>query len=206
MPTNIDTALTTLAATKIFLNVGQDAANTSRDSQISALISAVSGEISTFCGRKFAQATYTNEIYNGNGSEFLWLRNWPTTVTSIYEDSGGAFGSGTLLTARSGGSGDYWAMAGEESHGRVVKVNGVWGAGHGNIQVTYVGGYATIPTPISELAHEWIGILWARSERKAHDMQSQAGPAGGSTSYLAREIPADITARLMRWKAIRIYG
>ena len=202
MPTNIDTALTTRTALKTFLNID----NTSRDSQLDALISAISGEISTFCGRKFAQATYTNEIYSGNGSEYLWLRNWPVTVTSIYEDSGGAFGSGTLLTARSSGSGDYWAMAGEESHGRVVRVNGVWGAGHGNIQVTYVGGYATIPTPISELVHEWIGIAWARSERKAHDMQSQAGPAGGSTSYLAREIPADIAARLTRWKAIRIYG
>lgn len=66
-------ALTTLARTKIFLGI----TNTTSDAKLELLINSVSAYIEKYTGRKFARATYTNEVYDGSSNSYLYLRNTP---------------------------------------------------------------------------------------------------------------------------------
>lgn len=95
-------ALCELQEAKDFMSVTGDA----DDDTLELLIDLASEFIQTECGRRFAQATYT-DYYSGNGTIHLILRHRPVrSVASIYLDNTGCFGQGddsfpasTLLTA-----------------------------------------------------------------------------------------------------------
>lgn len=69
-------ALTTLARAKSFLEVSGD----SKDSVLTMIINQVSGSIEAFLKRRLLSQTYTDEKYDGTGSETLVLKNFPVTA------------------------------------------------------------------------------------------------------------------------------
>lgn len=95
-------ALCTLQEAKDFQSITGDDDNDT----LTLLIVLASEFIQTECGRRFAQATYT-DYYSGNGTIYLPLRHRPVrSITSIHLDNSGYFGqaddpfpASTLLTA-----------------------------------------------------------------------------------------------------------
>lgn len=197
--TNPDDALTTTAAAKVYLKIG----NTNDDTVIAALVSRYSAVVSTYCDRRFAATTYTNERYDGTGTENLYLRAFPvTTMTSIYLDSARDFAAGSLLVADD----DYYVVP-EDGHGLVVRLNGVWDKGVAVIKATYVAGYATIPGPVIEATHRLIARAKAWSDMGTHAVSAQSIQAGGgSVSFVEHDIPKDVKKLLEPYRKTRIRG
>ena len=157
-------ALTTLSTIKSILNV----TTTAQDAWLSALRTAAEAVIARRCNRVFESATYT-EYYTGNSTKYLVLRQKPvTSITSVYMDNDGNYGftsgsfdSTTLLTSGVDYSLDLDTNGTTSSSGILVRMKTVWpmldrsytprqlvlniGPSMGNIKVTYVAGYTTIP-------------------------------------------------------------
>jgi hypothetical protein len=69
-------ALTTTARAKTYL--GSSAA----DATVESVVNAVTAWIESYCGRRFKQTTYTNELLDSDGSEYLFLSNYPVDETT----------------------------------------------------------------------------------------------------------------------------
>jgi len=76
---SIDNALTTLARAKSYLDIS----GSTKDLILTMLILAASKYIEeTHCQRRFKHQAYTSEVYNGNGSPRLFLKNKPIVTGS----------------------------------------------------------------------------------------------------------------------------
>lgn len=73
-------ALTTLARTKTFLGIS----NNTNDGLLTSLINAVTVFIERYCDRRFLQTAYSNEVYNGNGTNKLVLKNYPVSSSATF--------------------------------------------------------------------------------------------------------------------------
>lgn len=157
-------ALTTLSQLKAFLNV----TDSSKDAWLEALRGAAEADIKLYCNQNFEQTTQT-EYYTGNGQRVLVLRQRPVqSITSVFYDSYGNFGtspgafdSTTLLTAGTHYCLDLDQGSSLSSSGILFRINTVWAelgriytpgklyaeqiSNAGNLKITYISGYATIP-------------------------------------------------------------
>lgn len=157
--------------------IGQAAQNPS----LPFLIQAASNLITQSCNRPFwtvgNAANPLVEYLNGSGDPYLPLGYWPVqSVTSIYLDNAAfwnsasnAFASTTIL-----GEGTDYALELDTIYSTskcaiVLRINGVWDSvylrdggmlssygtnGQGNIKVTYIYGYTSIPEDI-----QWAATL-----------------------------------------------
>lgn len=156
-------ALITLAEFKATMGIS----DSTNDSLYTALIAHADALIKKRTRRNLESATFT-QIYSGNGSIHLFLKETPVTgVSSIYLNNSAywdlsAFTSSHLLVAGT----DYavqWNESGLCVSGIVRRLNGVWPGAvldspqrlvhgpeiqQGNIKVTYTAGYATIPSDL----------------------------------------------------------
>ncbi len=104
------------------------------------IINFASDFIEKFCNRKFIAATYTLEIYSGNGRQKLYVKNGPlNTVTTVqawdtYNNS--ASESYTVYQ-------DYLL---DLEYGFIFMRSG-WTKGFQNFRVTYNGGWAIADIP-----------------------------------------------------------
>src|SRR5512133_1755835 len=113
---------------------------TSLDTTLAAtLINSATALLERVCGRTFRSATSTNEYLSGEGTPFLYLKNFPvTSITSL-----------TLYDRYS--AADVWTLTEDRDFyldpetGRIVAACGTFQDGRRNYRCTYVGGYATIP-------------------------------------------------------------
>jgi hypothetical protein len=165
-------ALTTRTIVKGFLNIS--ASDTTLDAWIDAILPAAEAVIKTYLGRELESTTYT-EFYTGDNKNFFVLRQTPvTTLTSLYFDQegffgtnpAGAFDSTKLLTEGVDFALD-WKNSGlskVSDTGIVWRINDVWPhwkrdirpgtmswvyqESRGNLKVTYVAGYSTIPSDL----------------------------------------------------------
>ncbi|MFC4768738.1 head-tail connector protein [Effusibacillus consociatus] len=146
MPLNAN-ALTDLASTKSYLDI--DTTDTSKDSIIEFLINAASEAIEKYCRRKMKQATYTDEEYDGTGSQNLYLKQYPiSSITSIKIDD--------VVVAAT----EYKTR---KESGIVVRMNAMWDKGILNLKVTYQAGYAAIPSDV-ELACKHLVKFYFKTE------------------------------------------
>lgn len=141
-PTLNANALTTLENVKYVW--GRPQADTGDDERIITLINLITGRIEYWCGRKFKSATYTAEKYDGNGDNYLFLKQYPIiSVTEILRDD---------------------VAIGETAY-KIYKEEGYilketfWTHGYQNLKVTYDAGFTTIPPALAEIAIEWVIML-----------------------------------------------
>ena len=206
-----DTALTTLAAVKIYLNVE----TTGRDTQLSALVSRYSALVSRFCRRAFVETAASpalwTEYLTGNGSRYLSLRATPVTNIStavsgttpgVWVDAARQFSTAeTLSVAGSSPTGDFLVEDGDL--GRLVRLNGVWPTSPGSIKTIWQGGYATasVPGPVVEAVHIWIATTFAVAEKGSWAITSESVQVGGgSTSYREVDMPKAVAQMLIPWR------
>src|SRR5512147_1225586 len=140
--------LTTLANVKTLLQISDN----SQDSLLSLLISSISSQIETYCGRSFGYADY-DEILASNNRQLLQLNQWPIKKITFIKQSGN-----TLVAGQ-----DYQTYSQYLNAGQVYRGSGWTGpswvrgltadpyTGEYIYEVSYSAGYvlpgATAPTP-----------------------------------------------------------
>lgn len=72
----LDYALTTRARVKTFLGI----TSTDDDTLLDSLINVVTNFIENYCDRRFKLTTYTDEVYDGNGSQQMLLKQYPVVA------------------------------------------------------------------------------------------------------------------------------
>lgn len=107
------------------------------------LITAASKFANNFTSRKLAKRTYSgetdDEIYDGTGSIFLYLRQYPVvSITAIYEDIDRTWGASTEIDS------DSYTFY--PNRGKVVFDNVLF-TGLRTVKVGYVAGYVPPDTP-----------------------------------------------------------
>ena len=134
-------ALITLAEAKSFLGLGNISTG---DAILETVIEGVSASFSSYADADFKSATYTSAKFDGNGKTYFYLPHFPvTTFTSLYEDD-------TLLVKDT----DYWV---DTDYGIVYRIRSLWPeigntarwtTSRQGITVTYVAGYAAVPSDV----------------------------------------------------------
>lgn len=178
-------ALTTVQAVKALASITTE----DEDDVLTALLGGVNETVLGWLRRRIEMATYT-EILSGDDGRFLRLSEYPVlSLTSVYLDHGAHYGQSddpfpatTLLD----GELDYalvktTPMAGAPSVpvaqvGLIERIGGPWPGisrrtlgslsmtrekAAGNVKVTYVAGYATVPQDLALAA----GLLVLRARQ-----------------------------------------
>jgi len=167
-------AITTISAFKTYAGIS----GTAEDAFLTQILPQVEAALAAEMGRQIESANVT-EYYSGTGTNSLWLRKTPVqSITSAYQDDDAYFGTAsdpfpaaTLLTAGT----DYALQVDQPTGGgtasmggRLFRIGGVWSRPFaarsgtllaapsdaiGNIKVTYVAGWSTVPTNIVLAVH-----------------------------------------------------
>ena len=74
--------LTTRQRLKDFLDISADDATT--NNVLDRIINAVTDWAESYCQRRFSWTAYTNEMYDGNDSQILMLRNYPVQTGETF--------------------------------------------------------------------------------------------------------------------------
>lgn len=74
-------ALTTVARFKSYAGITV----ATFDTKIEMLINVVTDFIEHYCDRRFLQTAYTNELYDGHGSQQLLLKNYPVNTSATFQ-------------------------------------------------------------------------------------------------------------------------
>ncbi|WP_141434387.1 head-tail connector protein [Bacillus sp. 03113] len=151
-------ALTTLESVKNYLKIGTE--QTSEDSMLEGLINSASSAIENYCERKFKEQTYIDEEYDGGGSKYLHLKQYPVKeIISVAIDE-------TSLDVA-----DYKV---KKSNGTLIRKNSVWPEGDINILVSYIAGFSEIPNDL-ELACKHLVMSYFKSDIASFSTTFQEG-------------------------------
>jgi hypothetical protein len=132
-------ALFTLENLKTYLGIS----GTSEDVQLDLLVGMVDGLVKKYTRRDLEQTTYTNEIYDGPGTNSLLLNQYPVeSITSVIQHTETI--SAVTLAERENGESGYYLRDAESG---ILWNNDLWDRGRGIIQVTYKAGYYVGTTP-----------------------------------------------------------
>jgi len=179
------TALTTLAATKVALNLG---AATGDDASITAMIPQVTELALRRMGRPaFFKAEVDQDEYPRptfcRGSRLVLDRYPNVVITSLWVSSSvpRAYGAQELLVAGT----DYLL---DPDQGVVDRFSGYWPDGLRQIKVTYNGGHETIPADLERAAQEVIAFwLQKGKDRLYHVTSTELGD--GQVQGIRFDIP-----------------
>lgn len=175
-------SFTSLSVLKRHLDIESN--DLTQDARLEQMRQQSEQAVLTYLNRNSLERVTYTEYYDGNGLTKLVLRNIPVvSITSIYEDRNGgyygdavsAFPTSSLLTAGV----DYVLQRDGKSpevgkSGMVIRIGSVWPAlseriygllagdsvnGIGNVKITYIAGYASVPSDISLAVYQFIGEL-----------------------------------------------
>lgn len=126
-------ALTTLARLKVYLGI----TSASYDTVLEYAIDSATAFILQYCDRTFQKIVYSNEIYDGNGSKNLLLKNYPVisgqTFTLEIRDSIDNNGSFSVIASE-----DYFI---KESSGIISYISGIFAKIDQHYRISYTAGY-----------------------------------------------------------------
>ena len=97
-------ALTSVQRLADFLGLGTITAGSTKETLLQMVINSVTAFVESYCKRRFKETTYTQELYDGDGTQFLFLKNYPV-------DSSGTF---TLERRESALNEDDWEQIDSE--------------------------------------------------------------------------------------------
>lgn len=145
MATLLDYALTTVADVKESLGIASG--DSSWDNIIIRKINQATLIIEGYCnlpnGHHFKETTYTNEVYNSNGTNQLRLKMWPVSSVSSFQYAANS-DSGSSFTDNE--SEDYFI---DEDSGMLNLNFNQWGNWDA-YRVTYIAGFNPIPADLAE--------------------------------------------------------
>jgi hypothetical protein len=170
-------ALITLQAAKSYLK-----SYDGDDSALEELINGASSAIESHCKRNFKEQVYSNEEYDGKGTRYILLKQYPVkTITSIYVDD--------ILLPTS----DYKV---KKDNGMLVRTNSIWPYGDINVLVSYTAGYPEIPADL-ELACKHLVMSYFKSDIASFSTTFQDGFV-----FRAEAFPTQVKALLAPYKKV----
>ncbi len=128
--TLVDHALTTTQRVKNLLGIN----DTSYDTLLDQLINSVTDWIESQTMRRFKRGTYSNEVYDGNGEKFLYLRQQPVISVSAAQYRSGSLSSPTWNDFNA----NDWEL---DTNRGAIYFPGKAPKGTRNLRFTYVAGY-----------------------------------------------------------------
>lgn len=164
-------ALTTLADVKESLGI--DAGNTTNDNLIIRKINQATDMIESYCGKNnsqhFASTVYTNEEYDGTGTDQLILKNRPViTFTSLQQrDSTLNDNDFTTVTA------DLYFT---DMNAGVIDGRFEFLQYYNLYRATYTAGFATIPSDLAEACATLACYLYDNSTSGTGVKKKSQGP------------------------------
>lgn len=180
--------LTDLATVKAWLNITP----TTSDAQLGGLITAASTFIANYCGRQFLTATYT-ELYQGNGQDFMLLRQAPvTTVSGVQLGGGATINAGNALTLASG----YYL----DPDGMTLRLIGYRFPWRLPVQVAYTAGYAAAPADVAQACVELVGEAFKRRDRIGQTSKTLGGQE--VIAFSVKDMNATIKAMLAPYQRL----
>lgn len=158
--------LTNLTRVKLHLGITDNG----EDALLQQLMSEAEAAVKLFTRRRLDQHTITNEYYDGPGRQVLILNQRPvTSVVDVRVDANGMSGqSATGFDSNSVWTQgvDFYARRlteDEKNPGELIAAGSEWGSvwpeGIGNIRVSYVAGYSTIPEDVQYAVHSLIARM-----------------------------------------------
>lgn len=181
--------LTTLSRLKTYLPVGSDS-----DELLSYLISAASQAIQRYTNRDLLQATYSNEMRDGNGSTRMLLRQFPAQALTLVQIDD------VTIPQRTTATGSGWTFDGY----RIVGLSGyTFTKGIQNVLFSYTAGWpiASMPGDIEQACVELVGLMFRN--RKHLDLDSitmSAGSGHEMVSYLKTAFTPTMKAMLDQFR------
>jgi hypothetical protein len=152
-------ALADLASTKAYLKI--PTATTTDDDLITSLINACSTAIENYCRRTFSQITYTDEMYDGNNSRYLNLKNYPVISVSSVKVNGVLIDSSQYVCKKDSG---VLARVGPYPNTftglSMSRFQTVWNRGDWNIAVTYSAGFTAIPDDVALALKMYVASIY----------------------------------------------
>lgn len=163
--------------------------------QIEAQINAATNFMENFCKRRFLKTVYTAELYDGNGSTMLFLRNYPIiTVTTIHWTY--------PVVADDLVDSTYYKIY--HAGGYIYRA-GKWTKGYQNVKVTYEAGYdfaVEIPPELQEICNALVNLVYNQPDRQGIKSEKMGGYA---VSYSEDALPPDIKLRLNLWRRMDVF-
>ncbi len=151
------TDLVTLADVKAYL--GED--TTLLDQQLQELIAGASVALGREIGEPLEKTTYTDEAYDGDGSDTIMLRHWPVVALAAVSVDG------ETVTAE----------CDVDTVGELYRADG-FTPGHRNVLVTYDAGYDPVPDDL-KMACLMLVKFYAKSELTARSVFFEGGMGSG---------------------------
>ena len=166
------------------------------------LISAASNAIERWCKRVFGTTIYTNEYYDGNGTDAMFLNNFPiTTLTSIVVVE--PDGTDTTLL----GSGfDVSSETGEIKFERDCSTDYCYfPLGFHNLKANYTAGFATVPEDVQEACAQYCVWLYAADKTLPNVKSESLGDYAMSfaTGGTENDIPGSVKRLLTQYRNLR---
>ena len=187
-PENIND-LVTLDQTKDYL--GLQPSNTDDDITIQFLISGFSQYVLNRTGiSSFTQTQTYNETYDGNNNQRIFVLNPPiVTLNSVTIGSYTVPMSTSLITAGVYVEQSGRSIAFRNSPGVLMPPYSIYPyaftKGQGNILISYIGGYTSVPYDLGEAAMEAVSLAYRRKDWIGLESKSLSAGAGvtGTTRY-----------------------
>jgi len=162
---------------------------------LETLINAATDFMEDYCRRRFLKTVYTNELYDGDGTETLFLRNYPiVTIASIYWTYVDV--ADDLIDA------DEYKIY---NLGGYIYRSGGWITGHQNIKINYTAGYDFaadgIPSELQEICNALVNLKYNQPDRQGVESERMGGYA---VSYSKDDLPADLKKQLNLWRKMDV--
>lgn len=161
--------LVTLALAKDFLNV--ESADTEADTTLQNMVNSASQEIIDYCGSYFKQMDVDDEISDGDGSRFIYLRKLPILALGLAADSTDAQKLAKLVHRQDVDS-SWTAIETDIDHifidphlPYIELYDEVTYAGRRTVKVDYQVGFSTVPQGAAEVCLEIVQQIWQDSLR-----------------------------------------
>ena len=184
--TDLDTVKAWIASTG---SVGAGGMGTTADTLLGALITSASTFIGNYLSRQLLSATYT-EIYQGNGQDFMMLRQAPVTAVSSVQWASTTIPAGTAVPLSPG----YYIDANARTL-RLISYRFPWRL---PVQVSYTAGYADAPVDVQQVCNELVGEAFKRRERIGQTSKTLGGQE--TTAFSTKDMNDTIKAMLAPYR------
>lgn len=177
-------AFVTLTEVKTQLGIS----DSSEDSKLEFLITAATDLVEKYCGRSFNETTHTEELYDGEDSNTLFLKNYP--VSDEVADAP------VILV-------DDEAVDVEDVNYQkgILELASIVNAGLSNIKATYKGGYATDDIPFDLKQAIILIVARARNAAKNSGVVSESvGDYSVAYQSAAAAMTKDVKEILVNYK------
>jgi hypothetical protein len=203
-------ALITRENLKVWLGI----TTTAEDDFLDDVVAGVDAGVKSFLRRDIEQATYTEELYDGNGREYFYLREYPvTSVTEIRitnQRVGGVNNDAAFTDDTVQVYGTDFVMKREdeveENVGILLAVRSIWPRGEANIRATYVAGYTTVPADIVMACYQLAAQLRVMRKTGLVKSMEQLGDYSytilTSPAYFANAAVTDARHKLARYRRV----